>query len=84
MAVLRNVSATYKVLIVETLLDTITLDKKLVMGEWVGFAWYLALLCLYVAQAVQLYRSFTHKRIIVPEPKRFHNLSAPKMNQPTK
>lgn len=72
MALLRNTNQTDY--LTESLIETISIDKGYCRGNVYAAAWYLVLLIVYVTHVVHLYWTFTHKKHLVPEPKRFQTL----------
>ena len=63
----------------EAVLETITLDKGYCKGNLYATFWYLLLLVLYLVHLVHLYWTFSIKKQIVPDVKKFTNLP-PKVN----
>jgi len=74
MALLRTVPPDLLSFITESLVETISLDKGICKGNLYASLWYLALLIAYIWHLLQLYYTFTHKKQLVPEVKKFQNL----------
>lgn len=72
MALLRNTNQTDY--LTESLIETISIDKGYCRGNVYAAAWYLVLLVIYVTHVIHLYWTFTHKKHLVPDVKRFQTL----------
>ncbi len=76
MAYLRDgmTDGTIVTFITESVVDTISLDKGVCKGNIYASVWYLALIAGYICHLLQLYYSFTTKKQLVPDVKKFQSL----------
>jgi len=74
MAIMRTMPTDFIQFITESLVETISIDRGICKGNLYASLWYLTLIALYVRHLLLIYATFTHKKQIIPDVKKFQSL----------